>query len=369
MKTKKFLSVLLLLSALLLIINVEVKSCMSFRIAAEDGCIIVGRTMEFRLDLDFNIVYIPRNYEIISYKSDNTESLKWKTKYCYVGVNSFNQFEALNEGMNEAGLAVSALWFEKNNKYQLVEKNDTPKSIGHAYLVSWLLGNFSNVEEVKNAIKNMTIYGDFIPELGFVPPFHYIVYDKKGGCIVIEVENGIKNIYDNPLGVFTNSPNFPWHITNLRQYIGISPNKLDEKKFSGIDFGTTGNGSGMFGLPGDFSPPSRFVRLVFFTQYAHKPKNAKAALNLALHITNDFDIFKGMITDSKPEGAGESADETTQWSTFKDLTNSIFYYRTYDNLDIRYIDLKELNPNDKSPRMFDFNEDEQIFYNMTRKLK
>ena len=31
---------------------------------------------------------------------------------------------------------------------------------------------------------------------------------------------GLK-IYNNPLGVMTNSPEFNWHLQNLRQYIGL----------------------------------------------------------------------------------------------------------------------------------------------------
>ena len=29
------------------------------------------------------------------------------------------------------------------------------------------------------------------------------------------------HVYDNPVGVLTNDPMFPWHLTNLCQYVGL----------------------------------------------------------------------------------------------------------------------------------------------------
>ncbi len=49
-------------------------------------------------------------------------------------------------------------------------------------------------------------------------PFHYTLHDVNGDSIVIEFANGQQHIYDNPLGVMTNGPEFPWHLTNLNNY-------------------------------------------------------------------------------------------------------------------------------------------------------
>lgn len=60
---------------------------------------------------------------------------------------------------------------------------------------------------------------DFIKS---VLPFHWVVLDKSGNSIIVEpLIEGIK-IYDNLLGVMSNSPDYNWHLTNVRNYIGLN---------------------------------------------------------------------------------------------------------------------------------------------------
>ena len=37
------------------------------------------------------------------------------------------------------------------------------------------------------------------------------------------------------------------------------------------------------------------------------------------------------------------AKETTQFATFRDLANRVFYFQTYENLDLRKVDLRKLD--------------------------
>lgn len=78
------------------------------------------------------------------------------------------------------------------------------------------------------------------------------------------------------------------------------------------------------------------------THFADIQKDARGTLNLAQHIVSALHIVKGMIVDKKPDGTIE-ASETTQWSSFRDLTNRVLYFRTYDNFTLRKIDLKRLD--------------------------
>ena len=46
-----------------------------------------------------------------------------------------------------------------------------------------------------------------------------MVADTKGKSIVIgKTKEGLK-VYNNPIGVLTNSPTFDWHLTNLNEYM------------------------------------------------------------------------------------------------------------------------------------------------------
>ena len=85
---------------------------------------------------------------------------------------------------------------------------------------------------------------------------------------MVEYVGGRLHLYNNPLGVITNSPPFDWHLNNLRNYVNLSANNVPQLKLKGINIYPTGQGSGMMGLPGDVTPPSRLVRAVAFTQAA-----------------------------------------------------------------------------------------------------
>ena len=74
------------------------------------------------------------------------------------------------------------------------------------------------------------------------------------------------------------------------------------------EFLQTGHGSGLRGIPGDFSPPSRLIRTLSFMNSANrKAKGGHAARNLPLHILNDVDIPKGVVRYKNADG--ETGDD------------------------------------------------------------
>jgi len=333
-------------------------SCGSFRVTADDGSILAVRSMEFSVDLKYDIIVVPRDIEFESPAPDNKKGLKWKTMFGYAGVAVYGLEHGASDGMNEKGLAMSLLWYENDMKWQSVGPKETSRALAQTYLVDWVLGSFSTVDEVKKNIQNVRVFNYADPAVKASLPSHFIVYDAFGGSIVIEYDNGVCSVYDNPLGIMTNAPNFPWQMTNLRQYIGMRTENPASPMIKGKLVLPTGHGEGMIGLPGDYTPPSRFVRFYVLTRYVDRQRDAKGNLNLAQHIINTFDIPQGIITDMQPDGK-TVLKELTQWVTFKDLTNRILYFRTYDNFNIRKVDLKALDFGAKSVKrisMFDMSE-------------
>jgi choloylglycine hydrolase len=317
-------------------------SCTVFRLKASDGSIVVGRSMEFAVDLKYDVIVVPRNKAYISPAPDGKEGLSWKTSYGYVGIGSLGMDYGLSDGMNEKGLAVGLLWFESDMKWQDVAPGERKHALAQAMVGDWILGNFVSVEDVKREIRKLKVFKYTDPKTKISPTVHFIVYDANGGCIVIEYENGMCNIYDNPLGIMTNAPGFPWHLNNLRQYVGMTSEVSQPCPISGLTFSTTGHGSGMFGLPGDLTPPSRFVRLAVLIRFSDMQPDAERTLNLAQHIINTFDIPFGLVTDTLPDQK-TVLKESTQWVTFRNLTKRTLYFRTYDNLNLRKIDLNKLD--------------------------
>ena len=189
--------------------------------------------------------------------------------------------------------------------------------------------------EVKDAIKSIRVCKGPEAVVGNLE-LHYAVHDMKGDSIVIEYVAGELHVYDNPLGVMTNSPTFDWHLTNLRNYVNLSAKDAKPLTVEGLKGSGFGLGTGMLGLPGDYTPPSRFVRMVALVESSLPVTGTDEGLNLAMTIINNIDIPIGSVrtVDGK-----EVLYDRTQWSTVSDLAGKRFYFRTYNNKDWRRVDV------------------------------
>jgi choloylglycine hydrolase len=246
------------------------------------------------------------------------------------------------DGMNEVGLAAEALYLPNETQYQTVADGNEKQGLPYLRFIDWVLGNFKTVDEVKKALTAVFVIDQQIPQTkGMVFPLHFNITDSTGKSIVVELVNGKMHLYDNEIGVMTNAPTYDWQLTNLRNYVHLSPTTPKPVIAAGITFVATGQGSGMLGLPGDISPPSRFVKISVLLATAFKPADAVSALNLAQHIINDVDIPLGFVREGGD--INQATNESTEWIVFKDLTNKIFYYRTYSDTTLRAVDLSKVN--------------------------
>ena len=257
--------------AISLLLGNAAQVCTGIRLIADDGTVVHARTMEFAIDIHSDVIMIPRGYTRVGTTPDGKEGLKWKAKYASVGANGVG-LPVLFDGLNEKGLAAGTFYFPTSAGYMPYSAADAGKTIAQWEVGSWILENFASVEEVKAKIGNIVVPAVVFGGWGFAPEAHYIVHDASGKSIVIEYVGGKLNVYDNPLGVITNTPTFDWHMTNLRNYLNFSMTNAPPVQLGSIKLLPTGQGSGMLGLPGDFTPPSRFVRAVAFSQSVLKPK-------------------------------------------------------------------------------------------------
>jgi choloylglycine hydrolase len=104
-----------------------------------------------------------------------------------------------------------------------------------------------------------------------------------------------------------------------------------------------GEGTGMLGLPGDFTPPSRFVRAVAFSQSVLPSQTGMDAILTAFHVLNNFDIPKGSTRDHEKDEHGNVKADYTLWTSASDLKAKRFYFRTYDSSQIRVVDMAAVN--------------------------
>lgn len=343
----------------------SLEACTGIKLTAKDGSIVHGRTFEFGIDVDTSIVYIPQGIPFVG-ATPNGEGLKYQVKYASVGTIAADRMAVL-DGINEKGLSVGTFYFPGFAGYATIDASNQSKALSPVEFPNWLVTQFATIDEVKAGLSGVVIAPTVTKEWGPTPaPFHYIVYDKSGKSLVIEPVNGKLLTYDNPLGVFTNSPEFPWHLTNLRNYINLTPNNPKPLKIDGMEFASFGQGGGMVGLPGDFTPPSRFVRAAIFSITAIPSETANESIFQAFHLLNQFDIPVGIAR----EKVGDVVySDYTLVTCARDPQSLRYYYRTYNDQTIRVVDLTKFDPNSKSIKRVKTATGLQKAVDVTSKLK
>jgi choloylglycine hydrolase len=330
---------------ILLLVNTwEIDACTGIKLTAKDGSIVHGRTLEFGLPLDSFIAVIPRGYQFIG-TTPKGDGLSYSVKYAAVGAILFDDI-AILDGINEKGLAVGTFFFPGFAQYAPITDQNQSRALSPSEFPHWIVTQFASVDEVKSALKNVLIAPTTVSGWGNEPPpFHYIVYDQSGKCLVIEPLNGQLITYDNPLGVFTNSPTFDWHLTNLRNFINLRSVNAPPVTINGMTLAPFGQGSGLVGLPGDFTPPSRFVRAAIFSIAAIPSDRSEEAVTQAFHILNQFDIPVGAV---RSLDKGNVHSDYTMVTCVRDPKTLRYYFKTYQDQTIRMVDLSSFDLNAKT---------------------
>jgi choloylglycine hydrolase len=331
-----------IVSAGALLFSGAAEACTGIRLTAADGTVVHARTLEFAVDLHSDVIVSPRGFQRVGLTPDDKDGLKWKAKYASLGANAIG-LPVIIDGLNEAGLAAGLFYFPTTAGYMAYEPESAAKTIAPWQLASWVLDNFASVDEVKANIGSIVVAPTVLKQWGFTPPVHMVVHDASGKSIVIEYVGGKLNVYDNPLGIITNSPGFDWQMTNLRNYVNFSLDNHPPIQLGSVKLEPFGQGSGMLGMPGDFTPPSRFVRAAAFSQSVLEPKTGDDAVLTAFHILNNFDIPKGAAREVHKDEHGNILADYTLWTSANDLKAKRFYFRTYEDSRIRMVDLTKMN--------------------------
>ena len=293
--------------------------CTNFKIKpAADGTVVVGRTMEFPDLIPWEVQVVPVGASRTA--AGVTNGISWTPTYGVVGMGAMGE-GLLADGMNTEGLSAHALYMAGFCHY--AAPTGTGNDITEMDVIAYLLGTCKDVAEAKAAAAHLNVVGHD-PGVGFVPPLHFLLHDATAS-IAIEFRPEGMSIVDNPTGVGTNPPFLDWHLTNLRNYVGISAVN-PTTTVGDTTLHPLGQGGGLLGLPGDYTPPSRFVRAAAMVLLMDQPADAAAAESACLHVLNAFDIPAGLITeDLKP---GQVVPEVTTWVTVCNLTDRRYAYRT-----------------------------------------
>ncbi|MBT3311748.1 MAG: choloylglycine hydrolase family protein [Desulfobacteraceae bacterium] len=324
----------------------QVFACTGITLKAEDGAVVFGRTLEWSgPTAKRNIMIIPRGQKFIGTTPDGNNGFKWSAKYGVVALEEWATGKgAIIDGLNEKGLAVGIFFHPGFAKYQKYDPSKAKRSIESIEVIKLLLSTCGSIKDVRKTLKKVRVVPVIDKTMGIAIPLHFIATEPSGKAIVIEYLKGKLKIFNAPLGAVTNSPAYDWHMTNLRNYINLSPVPLPAKKIDGIKFRPIGMGSGYIGLPGDFTPPSRFIRAVTFSKNARSTKDGKETMYEVFHILDNFNV--PLASAEKPDKGKDKVVKSrsgTLWTSASDTKNRVVYYHTQHNRRVRMVDLKKID--------------------------
>ena len=325
-------------ACLLAVPSADLSACTGIALKTQRGATIAARTVEWAESvLDCGYAVVPRGHHQISLTPSGENGLPFLSQHAYVGIyTGYEKFVV--EGVNEKGFSAGLFFFPGFGEYPSFCEKEKAISLCDMQVVSWALATCSSIEELKKELSYIKIVS-LDPKVGTV---HWRFTEKDGRMVVLELKGGKPVFYENPLGVLTNAPGFDFHLTNLRNYVNLHSGPAESQLLNkSTHLRPLGHGSAALGLPGDFTPPSRFVRAAFFSSTAPVARDCFTAVTTAFHLLNNFDIPIGM--QHKNGQAPANLPSATQFTSATDLENLKFYYRTAWNQNIRCIDLKSIN--------------------------
>ena len=322
-----------------------------------DGRHLWGRNFEFdRIARGSMVTFLPRgtDYPTRSSPDGSHRGSLHTARFSCAGTGLLlpGTGPILYDGINEQGLMGGQLYYRGFARYERTVRPGT-SPLQPPFLVFHVLAQCATVDEAAALLGASTLVDE--PLLGAVPPLHWSFTDRTGETMVVEPDEDGLHIYRNTLGVMTNSPGYPWHRLNLLNYAAIRPLDHDTVAVEGTGLTQCFSGSGAQGLPGDWSSPSRFVRLAFLRTHCVKGKTEQEGVPRLFRMLQSAAFPLGMVAVSQPDGTGELDDgvlpfDYTVYTCAACAESGRYYWTSYDDPGVRYVELDRLAAHDHPVR-------------------
>lgn len=355
--------------------------CTALLYVDASGKTYTARTMELDVSEPYLLAYLPVGMPVSSHVGD-ADPVEFETSHAILGYavptvrpSAGQHIDPsallILDGQNDAGLALNLNAYPTDGSAIEPLPEGRP-AIEAKVLSTWLLGRFATVAEVKAGLEAQPVNATRLAAMGGAAwPLHVMVSDTTGASLVIEWNDGRMQVYDNPVGVMTNGPEFPWHLTNLKNWTHLDNVDHSVATFGSIAVSQPDSGIATSALPASNTSVGRFVRAVYYTSFTEKATGPDAGLHTAARIINNFDRPRGATVDlpgSAAEGVtihgtdehpGQPRTEYTAITSISDMSGGRFLVRTYDALNYSVADLNRLSKSDK-PHLMPLSELDQM---------
>jgi len=311
-----------------------------------------GKTLEYATPMPFEMAYIPAKTKVTSLAPESRPGLSFETQYAVLGVGIDAGLgtgtDTMLEAVNDQGLSISTNQLNGSVSPTYAEGGKA-EYLAVTDLGLYMLGKCKTVGEVRKALESgeIRVWLPKLPIMGNVPvPLHYIFFDKTGAGIVVEYLEGKQNIYDNPVGVVTNAPDFGWHLKNLNNYAFLSNQDKNYGTFGKLKVEAPDSGNALAGLPSSQIAAGRFVKAAYYVQYARRADSPDEAVITLSHILNNFDRVYDISVDQGFAGEGgnkkSTSSEVTLFTWMNDKMRSRYYLRTIGAMNFVLFEIDKL---------------------------
>lgn len=308
--------------------------CTGLRFTDDQGNLYFGRNLDVGQDYGEGVIITPRNYPLPYKFLDNTT-----TKKAVIGMGIVvDGYPSYFDCYNEDGLGIAGLNFPHFAKFS-DGPIDGKINLASYEIMLWVTQNFTHVSEVKEALKNVNLVNEVINTSFAVASLHWIISDSDE-AIVVEVSKqyGMK-VFDDKVGVLTNSPDFNWQLTNLGNYTGLSPHDATAQSWNGQKVAPWGVGTGSLGLPGDSIPADRFVKAAYLNVNYPTAKGEKANVAKFFNILKSVAMIKGSVVND------QGKDEYTVYTACYSSGSKTYYCNFEDDFELKTYQLDDKTMN------------------------
>ena len=289
-----------------------------------------GRNLDLHYSYDEKVTITPRNFPLKFRSAGELDH-----HYAIIGMATvMDGYPLYYDATNEKGVSMAGLNFPGNAVFHpFKEEKD---NVSPFEFILWILGQSKDMEEVRKLLSKIQLYDEPFSKEGPLAPLHYMISYKEESIVVESVAEGLK-IYENPVGVLANNPEFTYHLHRLNDFMqvtGKTPVNLFSEKLPLKPYSL---GMGSMGLPGDLSSSSRFVRAAFVKVQDYVPKGEEESVSQFFHILDAV---------SQPKGCTEVEGGHFEYTIYSSCVNTekgIYYYKTYDNSALTAVSLLKEN--------------------------
>lgn len=307
-----------------------------------------GRNLDLEYSYRESIAVTPRNFPLPFRKK-----LPLEKHFAIIGMAYVcNNYPLYYDATNEMGLSMAGLNFPEYTDYKpFVARKD---NIAPFEFIPWILGQCATVSHARQLLSKINLWKEsFCSDLPLTP-LHWMISDRNSSIVVECVKDSLC-IYENPMGVLTNSPSFDMQLFHLNNYMHLTSHTPQNLFAPDLDLKKYSNGMGTLGMPGDWSSQSRFVKAAFVKMNSVCGNSEIESVSQFFHILSSVEHQRGCVV------INENLYEITLYSSCCNTDKGIYYYKTYDNSQITAVDMHRTDLESTQLSIYPLNTTPEIF--------